>query len=61
MASASFQLAGPLLGHKLDHDLVRGRWYLMTISSQDAENVCSQVWPKSQDFVDRPLNVLLLD
>ena len=49
MASASFQLAGPLLGHTLDHDFEAAGvgWgvgaHFMTISSHSAGNVLSQV------------------
>ena len=50
MTSVSFQLLEPLLGHKLDHDLEGG--HFMTISSPFASG---------KGFVDRPLNVLLLD
>ena len=45
MASANFQLAGFLLGHKLDHDLgVRG--HFMTISYHGGENAHFQVWQR---------------
>ena len=56
MASVSFQLAEPLFAHKLDHDFQGG--HFMTILSHGADYVHSQVW---QDFIDRSLNVVLLD
>ena len=56
MASVSFQLAEPLFAHKLDHDFeggISGPFYPMVLRMS--------ILRFGKDFVDRPLNVLLLD
>ena len=56
MASVSFQLAEPLFAHKLDHDFDGGiscPFYPMVLRMS--------ILRFDKDFVDRPLNVLLLD
>ena len=56
MASVSLQLAEPLFAHKLDHDFEGG------ISSPFYPMVLRMsILRFGKDFVDRPLNVLLLD
>ena len=52
MASVSFQLAEPLFVHKLDHDF-EGLFYPKLLRMS--------ILKFGKDFVDRPLNVLLLD
>ena len=56
MASVSLQLAEPLFAHKLDHDFeggISGPFYPMVLRLP--------ILRFGKDFVDQPLNVLLLD
>ena len=56
MASVSLQLAEPLFADKLDHDFEGGispSFYPMVLRMP--------ILRFGKDFVDRPLNVLLLD
>ena len=56
MASISFQLAEPLFAHKLDHDFEGGiSWPLYPMVLR------LFILRFGKDFVDRSLNVLLLD
>ena len=56
MASVNLQLAEPLFAHKLDHDFeggISGPFYPMVLRMS--------ILRFGKDFVDRLLNVLLLD
>ena len=56
MASVNLQLAEPLFAYKLDHDFeggISGPFYPMVLRMS--------ILRFGKDFVDRPLNVLLLD
>ena len=56
MASVNLQLAEPLFAHKLDHDFegaLSWPFYPMVLRMS--------ILKFGKDFVDRPLNVLLLD
>ena len=56
MASVNLQLAEPLFAHKLDHNFeggILGPFYLMVLRMSFLRF--------GKDFVDQPLNVLLLD
>ena len=56
MASVSLQLAEPLFVHKLDHDFegaISRPFYTIVLRMS--------ILRFGKDFVDRPLNVLLLD
>ena len=56
MASVSFQLAEPLFVHKLDHDFEGGiSWPFYPMVLQ------MSILRFDKDFVDRSLNVMLLD
>ena len=53
---SNFQLAGPLQGHRLDHEAVGG------ISLPFCPMVLRMLIPRyGKDFTDSPPNVLLLD